>query len=118
MTGHGMNPNAILLAAAKASVPGERLPQLVRKIATDLSTSIDTYRRSYECVYEDASVAVFLVEQGHWTNRRSKFEINQREADAVKRAHAEHLKLLGTRLNRRTEFETALELREAVVIPQ
>ena len=40
----------------------------------------------------------------------------EREWTALRRAHAEHLQRIGSNLDRRREFETALELREAVVV--
>ena len=42
--------------------------------------------------------------------------IDQREWKALRRAHAEHLQRLGGDLDRSEEFETALDLREAVVV--
>ena len=42
--------------------------------------------------------------------------LEEREWKALRRAHAEHLRRLGGDIDRRREFETALELREAVVV--
>ena len=42
--------------------------------------------------------------------------LDEREWEALRRAHAEHLQRLGGDIDRRREFETALELREAVVV--
>lgn len=108
--------DALLLAAAKASVAGERVPSLVARADRLLSDRRADYRRRYECVHEDETQVVFLVERGHWRECASELGIEDREADALQRAHAEHLKRLGSKLDRRAEFEAALELREAVAI--
>ena len=42
--------------------------------------------------------------------------LDEREWQALRRAHAAHLRELGDGLDRSEEFETALELREVVVI--
>lgn len=108
--------DALLVAAAKASVAGERLPGLVDRADRHLADRLSAYRRRYECVHEDDDHAVFLVEQGHWRDRADDLGFDEREADAVARTHGEHLKRLGTELDRREEFESALELREVVAI--
>jgi hypothetical protein len=59
---------------------------------------------------------VFFVEEGHWAEVGTEFGLDPREWKALRRVHAEHLKRLGSDLDRREEFETALEVREAVVI--
>lgn len=108
--------DALLLAAAKASVAGERVPSLVARADRLLLDRSADYRRRYECVHEDDTQVVFLVESGHWRERADELGIEDRAADAIERAHAEHLKRLGSKLERRAEFESALELREAVTI--
>ena len=42
--------------------------------------------------------------------------LEEREWKVLRQAHAEHLQRLGGDFDRRREFETALELREAVVV--
>jgi hypothetical protein len=42
--------------------------------------------------------------------------LDEREWQALRRAHTEHLERLGRDVGRRREFKTALELREIVVI--
>jgi len=111
-----LDGNAVVLAAAKASVSGERLPELVTWAQEELGPRRERYERRYECVYGDDETAVFLAEEGHWAAFGEEFELDRREWEALRRAHEEHLKRLGGDLDRRAEFETALELREAVVI--
>lgn len=118
MTGSGepLDGNAIVLAAAKASVSGELLPELVDRAQATLEPRRDEYARRYECVHEDDTQAVFFVEEGHWADLGQELDLERREWAALRRVHAEHLKQLGGKLGRREEFETALDVREVVVI--
>lgn len=111
-----LNGNAIVLAAAKASVSGDRLPELVDRAQDRLATRRDRYERRYERVHEDDDGAVFLVEEGHWADLGAELDLERREWKALRRVHGEHLKQLGGTLDRRAEFETALDVREVVVI--
>mgnify|MGYP007039244927 FL=1 len=118
MTGTGgpLDGNAIVLAAAKASVSGERLPELVERAQATLETRRDEYGRRYECVHEENGQVVFFVEEGYWADLGAEPGLERREWAALRRAHAEHLRQLGGELGRRAEFETALDVREVVVI--
>lgn len=116
MAGGPIDGNALVLAAAKASVSGERLPDLVDRVQAALGTRLPEYGRRYECVHEDAEQCVFFVEEGHWAALAEELGLDEREFGAVRRAHEEHLSRLGSAVDRRREFETALELREVVVI--
>jgi hypothetical protein len=116
MAGGPLKGNALVLAATKASVSGERLPDLADRAQQFLHARLPEYSRGYECVYEDEAEAVFLAEEGHWADLGEEMDLEEREWQALRRAHAEHLKQLGGELDRRAEFESALELREPVVI--
>lgn len=116
MAGGPLDGHALLLAAAKASIPGERLPDLVDRLQIRLAPRQQEYARRYECAHEDATHAVYFVERGHWETLGSEFDLERREWHALRRAHEEHLKRLGTEFSRRAEFEAALELREVVAI--
>ncbi|WP_254545751.1 hypothetical protein [Halomarina pelagica] len=114
-----MNPidgNALLLAAAKASVGPQLLPDLVEHVQDDLGPRLGEYRRRYELAHENEESCVFFVEAGHWEEVSARLRLERREANAVERAHTEHLRRVGSELGRREEFETALEIREAVVV--
>ncbi|MFC6837714.1 hypothetical protein [Halomarina ordinaria] len=114
-----MNPidgNALLLAAAKASVGPQLLPDLVEHVQADLGPRLEDYRRRYELVAEDDEACVFFVEAGHWDDLRDRLDLDRREGDAVERAHTEHLRRVGSVNDRRDEFETALDIREVVVV--
>lgn len=114
--GGPLDGNALVLAAAQASVSGERLPELVDRAQEHLEPRLEEYERRYERVHTDGEQTVFFVEEGHWAEAGEELGIEPREWKALRRVHAEHLKRLGTDLNRREEFETALELREVVVV--
>ncbi len=106
----------ILLASAKASVAPHRLPQLIEQVQEDLGLRLDEYRHRYERVHESADSCAFFAEAGHWNQVGERLGFNRRETDAVRRAHEEQLLRTGRRGNRRDEFESALDIREAVVI--
>jgi hypothetical protein len=116
MAGGPLKGNALILGAAKGSVSGERLPDLADRAQVFLEPRLPEYGRTYECVYEDENEAVFLAEEGHWAEIGEEMGLDDREWQALCRTHAEHLKQLGGELDRRAEFESALELREPVVI--
>jgi hypothetical protein len=116
MAGGPLDGTALVLAAAKASVSGERLPDLAGRAQGLLGPRLPAYGRRYESAHEDESAAVFFVEAGHWADLGEEMGLEEREWKALRRAHAEHLRELGDDLDRSEEFETALELREAVVV--
>ncbi|AXR79201.1 hypothetical protein [Natrarchaeobaculum sulfurireducens] len=107
----------IVLTAAKASVPPARLPDLLERTTAHLSPQVERYRREYEQIYEDEHREAFLVEWGHWDEVGVTLELGDREASAVRRAHEEQLLRIGRKRDREAEFETALEIREAVFFP-
>lgn len=113
---HPIEGQVFLLAGTKASVPLERLSTLLEQVQDHLGPRVAEYERRYECVYDRNDTYAFLVEPGHWTDVGSDLDLTQREADALARTHAEQVSRLGKDLGRRDEFETALEIREAVVI--
>ena len=116
MSGDPIDGNALVLAAAKASISGERLPELVERAQKLLGSRYETYRRRYECVHEGDSSAAFFVEEGHWSEVGEELGLQTREWQALRRAHEEHLRQLGGELDRVAEFQTALDVREVVVI--
>lgn len=129
MTDEPIDGQVLLLAAAKASVPSARLPDLVERAQAELERRLDRYSREYECVYldrdanctdapvDDAGVVYgFLAERGHWEALGADLGFDRREADAVRRAHEEHLLRIGRRDDRADEFEAALEIREPVFV--
>jgi hypothetical protein len=107
---------AFMLAAAKGSVDPGTLSELLSRVQADLVERIDTYRREFECVAERENRTVFLVPTGHWKTVGDRLGFDERERKAVARAHAEQLRRIGSETDRNEEFETALEIREAVVV--
>ncbi|QLG29461.1 hypothetical protein HUG10_09325 [Halorarum halophilum] len=111
-----MDGNAVVLATAKASVGPGRMRDLLVAAASHLADRREAYRRRYEVVHDDDETLVFLVPEGHWADLGAELGTTDREADALRRAHEEHLRRLGSVHDRREEFEHALGIREAVVI--
>ena len=114
--GDPLDGQVLLLAAAKASVAPQRLPGLVDRAQAHLGPRLEEYRRTYECVAEEDDRAVFLVERDHWASVGNDLGLEEREVDALRRAHEEQLRRMGTVTDRRDEFESALDIREAVVV--
>lgn len=114
--GDPLDGQVLRLAAAKASVVPRRLPQLVDRAQAHIGPRLEEYRRAYECVVEEDDRTVFLVERGHWDEVGEELGLDDREVDALRRAHEEQLRRTGTVDGRRDEFESALDIREAVVL--
>lgn len=111
-----LDGDVLLYAGATASVAPERIGPLLREAQVHLDARLETYRRSYECVFEETARAVFLVPEGHWEEVGAELDLPNREVDALRRAHGQQLKRIGSETGRRDEWETALEIREAVVV--
>ena len=116
MSGDPIDDPALLLAASTVGVGPQLLSDLVEHVQGHLAPRLDDYRRRYELVDETDEACVFLAESGHWETLSAEFRLDPREREAVERAHAEHLRRLGSETERRDEFETALEIRECVVV--
>lgn len=113
---HPIDGSVVLIAGAKASVPVERLPELLVAVQDYLAEQRAAYERRYELLDETPDAKTFLAEPGHWRDVGEALGWERRAADAVARAHAEQVKRRGRQLGRAAEFETALEIREAVVV--
>jgi len=108
--------SVLLIAAAKASVGPDRLPELLARVQADLRERTGAYERRFERVVSTPDRAAFLAPEGHWSTVGDRLAFGGREVDAVRRVHEEQLRRLGTERDRSEEFETALDIREAVVI--
>jgi hypothetical protein len=106
----------LVLTAAKASVTPARLPVLVAQAQAYLRAELPRYRREYERPHADGDREAFLVEWGHWEELAEALGFDDRERSAVRRAHEEQLLRIGRRTDREAEFETALEIREPLLI--
>jgi hypothetical protein len=115
-SGDPLDGQVLILASAKASVTPQRLPTLVDRVQADLGPRFAEYRRAYESVYESDERWVFLVPTDHWETVCERLGFTARERRAVRRAHEEQLRRIGGEEDRRDEFESALDIRSAVVI--
>ena len=106
----------LLLAGTKASVSAARLPDLVERVQSVAGPAIADYRRRFERVHRDDDREVFLVDDDHWDGLGDRLGLDDREIDAVRRAHKEQFLRIGRREDREAEFEAALELRAPMVI--
>ena len=111
-----LDGDVLLYTGATASVSPERIEPLLRAVQAHLRERRDDYRRRYESAFEDDEREVLLVPTDHWASVGETLGLPEREVDAARRAHAQQLKRIGSKTDRREEFETALEIREAVVI--
>ncbi|ELY77436.1 hypothetical protein C486_15069 [Natrinema gari JCM 14663] len=92
------------------------MPELLERAQTVLAPKRDRYRREHERLHATADRDVFLVDHGHWTEIGAAVGGSDRELSAIRRAHEEQCLRLGRRTGRESEFETALEIRDPVVI--
>ena len=113
---HPIDGTALLKTAALASVPADRLPTLLARVQADLAPRLEAYRRRYERIEAAPDRETFLVEPDHWEAVGTRLDLADRERDAVARAHETAVARWGSTTGRRAEFETALEIRSAVVI--
>lgn len=116
MAGDPIEGRILMLAAAKASVGPQRLPDLVDRVQSDLGDRRESYARRYERAYGTDDYDAFFVEDGHWAQIGERVGLADREIDAVRRAHHEQLTTDGRGSDRIAEFETALEIRDCVLI--
>ena len=111
-----LDGDVLLYTGATASVSPERIEPLLRTVQASLRERRGDYCRRYESAFEDDDRRILLVPTGHWLSVGEELGLPEREVDAAQRAHAQQLKRVGSKTDRREEFETALEIREAVVI--
>jgi hypothetical protein len=111
-----LDGDVLLYTGATASVGPDRIEPLLRTAQSHLRERVETYRRSYESAFVDDERRILLVPEGHWDEVGAELGLPEREVDAVRRAHAQQLRRVGSKTDRREEFETALEIREAVVL--
>ncbi|MFB6117154.1 hypothetical protein [Halosegnis sp.] len=115
---HPITGTPYMLAAARASVPPTRLSELLTAAQTFLADRRDRYERQYEQPLATDDYETYLVDEGHWADVGERLDWRRRDHEAVARAHRQQLLHAGKTADRHAEFETALDLREAVVIGQ
>lgn len=111
-----IDTDVLMHAGAMGSVGPDRLPASLLRAQGYLETELDAYRREFECVHEAGGRACFLVPEDHWSAISDDVPLGSREVDAVRRAHEQQLRRIGSETGRREEFESALEIRSAVVV--
>lgn len=103
-------------AAALASIGPNRLPELLGRVDAHLTNCRAELRRQYERVHTDDERELFLVPDDYWPELGAELGLGDREWKAMRRAHETQLERVGSQVERREEFETALEIRSAVVV--
>lgn len=116
VAGDPLDGQVLLVSAVKASVPGKKLPILVDRTQKALVQIHPDVEQQFERIYEGDEYDIFLVTDGFWDELGDRLGLHRRELSAVRRAHEEQLRYVGRRDDREAEFDTALEIRDALVI--
>jgi len=103
-------------AAALGSVGPGRLPELLGDVDVHLRGRRAALRRRFERVNSSDERELFLVPDDYWPDLGAELGLDEREWMAVRRAHERQLLRDGSQLDRREEFETALDIRSALVV--
>jgi len=112
---HPIEGQVVLLAGAKASVTLTQLSALLERVQKRVQRRREEYARQYERIDADG-IEYYLVETDYWDRVGERLGFDDRETDAVRRTHEEQFRRDGRRLDRREEFETALDIRTVVAI--
>ncbi len=115
-TSHPFSGQIVLLAGAKASVTLERLSELLERAHEHVCTQRAIYDRQFERIDDGDGLVYYLVDAGHWDEVGEQLGFSARESDAIRRAHTAQFRRAGRQLGRLDEFETALDIREVVVV--
>lgn len=115
-TDHPIEGQVILLAGARASVTLTRLSELVTEAQTYLGDRHGEYDRRFERLDGTDGTVYYLADPDHWVRIGEQLGFSDRETDAVERAHAAQFRRDGRRLDRREEFESAMEIRDVVAV--
>jgi hypothetical protein len=113
--GDPIEGTVLVLVTAQAAV-GERVPDLIDAVQARLGPRLAEYRRRYEVVHETEDAVVCLAESGHLDEVCADLDLDDREADAVRRAHQEQARRVAREADAEAAMETALEIRDPVVI--
>lgn len=113
---HPIEGQVVLLTGAQASVTLTRLSEIVEHAQEHVHERAGTYDRRFERVDGTDDLAYYLADDGHWADIGDDLGLTTREADAVRRAHAEQFRRDGRRLDREEEFDATLEVRDPVAI--
>lgn len=113
---HPIEGQVVLLAGAQASVPLERLSELLAAAQAHLVDRRDSFARRYETIEAAGDGRYYLADDGRWSAVGRDLELDDREVKALRRTHASQFRRDGRRLDRVEEFESALDIRDVVAI--
>lgn len=116
MADHPIEAQIMLLAGARASVPPPRLPALVETAQSYVRDRREEYERTYERIAGARDADYYCVEPDYWERLGAALGFEDREFDAVRRAHTAQFERDGRRLDRESEFASTLELRAVVAV--
>lgn len=112
---HPIEGQVVLLAGAQASVTLQRLSALLEAVQRHLVGRREDYGRRFEMVEADGRT-YYLAGADHWERVGEELGLDDSEAEAVRRTHDAQFRRDGRRLDRKSEFETAMEIRDPVAI--
>ncbi|WP_435100188.1 hypothetical protein [Halarchaeum sp. P4] len=121
MTTHPLPDAALSLALpddadSSAAVSRAHLERLLNRVAEYLRGSERNLARRYERVVAADDGDVHLTDEAFWARVGDALRYDDAETAAVRRAHEATLLLAGDQQGRRAEFESALDIRSAVVL--
>ncbi|WP_254273387.1 hypothetical protein [Haloarcula marina] len=116
MGDHPIEAQLVLLAGTQASVPLDRLPDLLERAQTHIETRREEFERRYERISGARDADYYCVGPEYWEAAGETLGFNRREWEAVRRAHEAQFSRDGRRLDREGEFESTLEIRSVVAV--
>ena len=116
MPRHAIEGQVVLLAGARASVTLAHLSTLLGETGQYLYERREAYDRRFERIEGAEGSYYYLTDSDHWERLGSELGFEEREFDAVRRAHEAQFRRAGRQLGRDEEFESALDIREVAAI--
>lgn len=113
--GDPIEGTVLVLVTAQAAV-GERVPDIVDDVQAHLGPRLDEYRRRYEVIEETDDAVVVLAPDGHLETVGDELDLNDREVDAVRRAHTEQARRIAREAGDEAAVDAATEIRDPLVI--
>ncbi|GAD52216.1 hypothetical protein MBEHAL_0976 [Halarchaeum acidiphilum MH1-52-1] len=103
-------------ACRRIPLPFEAINALLARIADYFRGKERALGRQYERALDASDGVVLFADVDFWDRAGDALGFTDAETAAVQRAHETTLLLAGDREDRRAEFETALDVRTAVVL--
>lgn len=114
---HALAPDALAAAADAAGLDAADIDRLAARAAAYLGGRSRNLERRYERALTADDGVVLLADTDFWDRVGDALRFEDDETAALRRAHEATLTLAGARAGRDAEFESALEIRTAVVLP-